>query len=130
MTAHTTFTPPDTVKYEQLAKASYNRVATKRDFIAIGDIEVKIMAYFKIPASASKAAKTRMLEDRLRPTKKPDVDNIIKIVLDALNNTAWHDDAQVTDVICEKHYGIIPRVEVTIRAKEAPAATASTIPII
>ena len=72
------------------------------------------MAYFKIPASASKAAKARMLEDRLRPTKKPDVDNIIKIVLDALNNTAWHDDAQVTDVICEKHYGIIPRVEVTV----------------
>lgn len=33
---------------------------------------------------------------------KPDADNIIKLVLDALNGVAWHDDSQVTRILCDK----------------------------
>ena len=37
-------------------------------------------------------------------TVKPDADNIIKVVLDALNGLAWEDDRQVTAVSCSKVY--------------------------
>ena len=36
-------------------------------------------------------------------TFKPDADNIAKLVLDALNGIAWHDDTQVTDLVVHKH---------------------------
>ena len=55
-----------------------------------------------------------MLEDQLYPTKKPDIDNIAKCVLDALNKLAYRDDTQVVTLRMEKHYGEIPRVEVEI----------------
>lgn len=56
-----------------------------------------------------------MEDGSVRPTKKPDVDNIVKIVLDALNGLAWHDDAQVTFLAVSKEYtGKEPFVAVTL----------------
>lgn len=51
-------------------------------------------------------------------TKKPDSDNIIKIVLDGLNKVAYHDDAQICKLSFEKKYSEIPRVEVKIKSLE------------
>ena len=51
-------------------------------------------------------------------TKKPDSDNIIKIVLDGLNKVAYHDDAQICKLSFEKRYSKIPRVEVKIKKLE------------
>lgn len=51
-------------------------------------------------------------------TKKPDSDNIIKIVLDGLNKVAYHDDAQICKLSFEKKYSEIPRVEVKINSLE------------
>ena len=55
-----------------------------------------------------------MRTGQLRPTKRPDMDNIVKIVADSLNKVAYHDDAQVVSTTIEKWYGTIPRVEVSI----------------
>ena len=51
-------------------------------------------------------------------TKKPDSDNVIKIVLDGLNKVAYHDDAQICKLSFEKRYSKIPRVEVKINKLE------------
>ena len=51
-------------------------------------------------------------------TKKPDSDNIIKIILDGLNKVAYYDDSQVCKVNFEKKYADIPRVEVKIKNLE------------
>jgi Holliday junction resolvase RusA-like endonuclease len=61
---------------------------------------VTITSLFDIPASWSKkkAATTVFC------TKKPDCDNIAKIVLDALNGIAFHDDSQVSCLTVHKHY--------------------------
>ena len=48
-------------------------------------------------------------------TKKPDSDNIIKIILDGLNKVAFYDDAQVCKLYFEKRYAEIPRVKITIK---------------
>ena len=60
-----------------------------------------------------------MEEKRIRPIKKPDWDNIGKVVADSLNQVAYRDDAQVVDSQVRKFYSRQPRVEVTIQtAKE------------
>ena len=55
-----------------------------------------------------------MLNGELRPTKKPDCDNIAKVILDALNGIAYHDDSQVVELVVHKHYAETTRVNVTL----------------
>ena len=45
-----------------------------------------------------------MLENKISPVKKPDIDNVVKIVLDALNKFVILDDIQVTKLTVEKEY--------------------------
>ena len=47
-------------------------------------------------------------------TKKPDVDNCIKFVLDCLNGLAWKDDCQIIMVSGQKEYCEAPRTEINI----------------
>lgn len=64
-------------------------------------LEISILALFPIPQHASKKLKKLMLNGDILPTKRPDSDNIIKIILDALNGVCYHDDAQ----ICQLYFG-------------------------
>lgn len=59
-----------------------------------------------------------VLNSRLFPTKKPDADNIIKVILDALNGLAYQDDAQIYRVYFEKMYAEIPETKVLIKNYE------------
>ncbi len=77
-------------------------------------VKVKIIAYFEIPKSTSKKKKAEMLNGNISPTKKPDADNIIKIVLDGMNKFAFKDDTQVTKLEIEKKYDVNPRIYVKI----------------
>ena len=51
----------------------------------------------------------------IRPTKKPDIDNVVKALADALNHVAYRDDTQIVDCQVRKFYADEPRVEVLIR---------------
>lgn len=77
-------------------------------------VKVTIIAYFGIPKSTSKKKATEMLAGNISPTKKPDADNIIKIVLDAMNNFAFKDDTQVTKLEIEKKYDNTPRIYIKV----------------
>ena len=59
-----------------------------------------------------------MRERKIRPMKKPDFDNIGKIVCDSLNDIAYHDDAQIVDAQVRKFFSDDPRVVVTIQEAE------------
>ena len=61
-----------------------------------------------------KQVKELMKENKIRPTKKPDFDNISKVIADSLNGIAYKDDAQIVSAIFQKYYSDEPRVEVTI----------------
>jgi Holliday junction resolvase RusA-like endonuclease len=80
-----------------------------------GELTIDIDAYFEIPKSASKKNKQLMNNGGIRPTKKPDLDNIMKIVCDALNKVAYADDSQIVSAIVKKFYDEMPRVEIDIR---------------
>lgn len=77
-------------------------------------VKVTIIAYFGIPKSTSKKKVAEMLAGNISPTKKPDADNIIKIVLDAMNNFAFKDDTQVTKLEIEKKYDNTPRIYIKV----------------
>lgn len=67
-----------------------------------------------------------MEQFKIRPMKKPDNDNIVKVVQDALNLVAYHDDVQVVDCQLRKFYSENPRVVVTIQ--EAPDVVCRKLP--
>lgn len=48
-------------------------------------------------------------------TKKPDLDNMVKLVLDAMNKVFFQDDAQIVELVATKQYDDVPRTEVIIR---------------
>ena len=77
-------------------------------------VKVAIIAYFEIPKSTSKKKEAEMLNGNISSTKKPDADNIIKIVLDGMNKFAFKDDTQVTKLEIEKKYDVKPRIYVKI----------------
>ena len=56
-----------------------------------------------------------MLKNEIRPTKKPDLDNVAKLILDSLNNVAYKDDSQIVMLKVEKFYGEIPRMEIDLK---------------
>lgn len=77
-------------------------------------VKVTIIAYFDIPKSTSKKKEAEMLLENISPTKKPDIDNIIKIILDAMNKFAFKDDTQVTKLEIEKKYAKSPKIYIKI----------------
>lgn len=108
------FTPKETVEYENFIRTSYKQ--QQGDYFSENqEIAVQIIAYFPIAESWTKKKKNAALAGEIRPTTKPDVDNICKSVLDALNYVAFADDKQVVDVIVRKFYSARPRIELQIR---------------
>ena len=105
-------TPEKTVAYENLVKIEYGMQTQNFRFEDGSQLDMRIMAYYGIPKSASKKKKAAMIEGRIRPTKKPDMDNVVKIIADSLNQIAYKDDTQIVDCQCRKFYGEEPRVEV------------------
>lgn len=76
--------------------------------------KVKLVAGFPTPKSMSKKKTALALEYRMMPQKKPDADNIVKLVLDAYNLMLWKDDSSVTDVTVRKIYTETPGLLVYI----------------
>lgn len=109
-----TYTPKQTTEYEKLVRASYTAVS-KIFFEKNTPLEVSIIALFSIPKSVSQKTKDLMLKGDILPTKKPDLDNIIKIILDALNGVCYHDDAQICSIYFDKKYAEIPSTKIIIR---------------
>lgn len=87
-----------------------------------GALALSVIAYVGIPKSTSKAKREQAAEGYLRPTKKPDLDNIIKAVLDGLNGVAFVDDVQVVNISAKKLYAIAePYLLVSVAALETQA---------
>lgn len=110
-----TYTPENTISYENLIKVEYRRQCRSFKFDDKAQLDVRITAYYAIPKSTSKKLRALMLDHKVRPIKKPDADNVIKVYLDALNKIAYHDDTQVVDLQIRRFFSEDPRVVVTIQ---------------
>lgn len=112
-------TPKDTVNYETLVHMEYVAQCEEFRFPDDAMLDMRIRAYYSIPKSASKKKREAMIMGEIRPTKKPDMDNVVKIIADSLNQVAYRDDTQIVDCQCRKFYSDNPRVEVMIKTVES-----------
>ena len=105
------YTPTKTRMYEDYIKLLY-RSQPKHYFE--GYVRLTIKAYYSVAKSDSKQKKEDKLSNILRPSKKPDLDNIVKLIADGLNGIAYKDDTQIVEIVAMKFYSDKPRVEVQI----------------
>lgn len=109
-----TYTPAKTKSYEDeirmMAKAAMGSTELLETPIAVA-IYIRV----GIPASFSKQKRKDALAGIIRPTKKPDLDNIAKCFLDAMNDIIYLDDKQVVSLHVTKVYAETPAVEVMVR---------------
>ena len=115
-----TYTPKETKNYETLVKELF--FITYGSPMITGEIRASITAYFGLNKSDYNKSGLnknglRKLSGETRPTKKPDLDNIAKLILDSLNGVAYTDDSQVVSLTIEKRYAEKPRVELTILSR-------------
>lgn len=113
------YTPKETVSYENLVKLQYQAQCGNYRYPDDVPLIVAIFVHIEPPQSASNIKKTRMLNQAEYPLKKPDVDNVAKIILDALNGIAYRDDKQVVTLLVKKSYAGESGVGVTISEVEA-----------
>lgn len=110
-----TYTPEMTVNYENLTKICFKQAYPNAEPIAAGTpIAAVVIAYYAIPQSTSKRRKDMMTAGLILPMVKPDVDNVSKSVLDALNRIAYYDDAQIVQLTALKRYSDEPKVVVRL----------------
>lgn len=105
------FTPKSTRDYEALVRDAFRRQFVLREPID-GPCALRISASLRIPVSATKKAKAAMMAGDVPCMVKPDADNIVKIVLDALNGCLYRDDKQVVALSVDKKYGSEPGLRV------------------
>jgi len=108
------YTPKKTKDYESDVKTIYLS-QNPRSKPLKGGVEVIVESFYKISSTANKATRALMLSDDIRPQVKPDIDNVIKILLDGLNGVAYDDDKQVVRIIFDKRYAEKPKTIITIR---------------
>ena len=107
------YTPEKTARFEERLAWAAQDVWQGKPLIE-HSIVMFIDAYFSMPKSKSKDWLTRAKAGIERPAKKPDIDNIIKGVADALNKVVYVDDAQIVMVKAAKFYSEKPRIEIKI----------------
>lgn len=106
------YTPEATVLYESDVKAAFYQKYPDQKIS--GPFALRIYAFLGIPKSASKKLHEEMKTGKVHPTKKPDLDNITKVVMDALNKVAFEDDVDCIDLTATKCFSEDPRLELDI----------------
>jgi Holliday junction resolvase RusA-like endonuclease len=109
-----TYTPQKTKSYEDeirmMAKAAMGASEPLET-----PVTVAIYIRVGIPASFSKQKRKDALSGMIKPTKKPDLDNVAKCFLDSMNEIVYLDDKQVVNLHVTKIYAETPAVEVMVK---------------
>jgi Holliday junction resolvase RusA-like endonuclease len=108
------YTPEKTKNYESdvgmMAKAAMGASEPLE-----GALEAFIYVTFPVPASYSKKRTEACLSNSEKHTKKPDLDNVVKAVLDGMSDIVFLSDSQITSIHATKVYGEVAKVEVIVR---------------
>ena len=97
------YTPKKTKDNEKIIAQEF-MVQNPRWLVDRNPLKVSIEVFLNIPKGITKSVKVGMANDEIKPLTKPDVDNIAKLVLDALNGVAFVDDKQIVELSVKKRY--------------------------
>jgi Holliday junction resolvase RusA-like endonuclease len=109
-----TYTPTKTRDYEDLIKDAARKAMGSTELLET-PVTVAIYITVAIPSSYSKKRTEACLSGSERPIKKPDIDNVAKCFLDAMNEVVYKDDTQVLTLHITKVYGTVGMVEVMVK---------------
>ena len=107
----TAYTPKETAEYEKQIRDAY---LAEGGELHNGGIGIMVSAFYPVPKSATKKDRMAMLDGETFPLVKPDVDNILKVVCDALNGVAYPDDSHILQAVVQKHYASEGYIRVTV----------------
>ena len=111
------YTPKETLVYENYVKMCYSDYAKQFGWLPYeNQVRAEIEVLVAVPKSDSKTKKKAKIEGMIRPTVKPDCDNLAKSILDSLNGLAYQDDKQVVELVVKKYYA--ENAEVKIKLSE------------
>lgn len=108
------YTPQKTANFETLVKFEYHRQTKGFRFADDDQIGIRVEAVFSIPKSVTKRNRAAMEAGIIRHVHKPDTDNILKAVADALNRIAYRDDSAIVYAEVTKRYGETPGTNVML----------------
>ena len=107
------YTPSATQKFEQKVKNAFLE-KYRLEKLLEKPIKALIIVEIEPPKSLSKKKRLELIEEVISYTKKPDIDNIAKIILDGLNGVAYKDDSQVCKLEIIKRYDYENRILVKL----------------
>ena len=110
------YTPQAQINSETWVRNEYLNIASKYKFDGFKDkpVRVEIINCKKVPKSFSKKKRELALKGTIAPTTKPDLDNLAKTILDALNGFAYEDDKNIVELAIVKEFGETDYTFVTI----------------
>lgn len=108
-----TYTPEKTASYESIVKI-HAAQAMQGAAPMVGPLALDLTLFVAIPKSTTKRDRARIAVGTYHPTKKPDLDNVLKAVTDAMNGIVYEDDAQIVRIVTAKVYSDTPRAEVMV----------------
>lgn len=110
----TVYTAKEDKLYEsQIASAYITDCGNVEPFGEV-PLDMRVECYYEIPKAFSKKKTEEALQGLVLPTKKPDADNILKSIMDALNGKAYPDDKFIIDIVITQRYAEQEKMVVTI----------------
>ena len=110
----TTYTPKKTLDFEDQVRKAAQDAMGKTDLL---ETPIAVYLYFRlpIPQSYSKKRTEACLSGSEKHIKRPDLDNLIKSVLDGMNGVVFKDDSQITSLHCTKVYSNVAGVNILVK---------------
>lgn len=105
-----TYTPKKTRDFEK-AIAQELSIKAGKDWPAAGPVEVEVLFLFSPPKSLSMKAQSERIGNP--HIQKPDLDNLVKSIKDAMNGILVNDDGQIYSEKSRKAWG--PKDQIFIR---------------
>lgn len=101
-----TYMPTSYTKHKEFIQKQMPKLMT--------DKSLKITLLFEIPMAQSWSNKKKLQLLKKPHTAKPDIDNLLKTVLDAANGHVWIDDGQVFELHTKKIYSETPKIKIKL----------------
>lgn len=112
------YTDEETRSYEKKIITYYRQYLRGFQWSDNAMVSVEVTAVYPIPKRTTKASLAAIQAGKILPKKKPDIDNVLKVVLDSLNGIAYKDDSQVVMVSGRKIYGHEPKLIIEMKGCE------------
>lgn len=102
-----------TVAYESLVRLVASEAM--ETFVRFeGPVSVEVDVFIEPVASTSRTRSAQMVAGLIKPTKAPDLDNIVKSILDGCNGVVFRDDVLVVKIAATKSYAVSSSVYIKV----------------